>query len=117
MLLPKLVAGAIGLREKNNNEINETDPPQRAGAGLRRGSSCNSQPTRAGGGIRLQARRQHPETHPLSIRLTEVAREIGSRSSGRLTVTVFPNSQLGGDPEILSQLSSGGIELLAFLEA
>jgi TRAP-type C4-dicarboxylate transport system substrate-binding protein len=46
-----------------------------------------------------------------------VAREIGSRSSGRLTVTVFPNSQLGGDPEILSQLSSGGIELLAFLEA
>jgi tripartite ATP-independent transporter DctP family solute receptor len=54
-----------------------------------------------------------PETHPLSIRLTEAAREIGARSSGRLSITVFPNSQLGGDPEMLSQLRAGGIELLA----
>ena len=54
-----------------------------------------------------------PETHPLSIRLAEAAREIGTRSSGRLNITVFPNSQLGGDPEMLSQLRAGGIELLA----
>lgn len=54
-----------------------------------------------------------PDTHPLSIRLIEAAREIGSRSSGRVSVTVFPNSQLGGDPEMLSQLRAGGIELLA----
>jgi tripartite ATP-independent transporter DctP family solute receptor len=54
-----------------------------------------------------------PETHPLSIRLAEAAKEIGSRSSGRLNITVFPNSQLGGDPEMLSQLRAGGIELLA----
>ena len=54
-----------------------------------------------------------PETHPLSIRLTEAAKEIGTRSSGRLNITVFPNSQLGGDPEMLSQLRAGGIELLA----
>jgi len=53
-----------------------------------------------------------PETHPLSIRLTEAAKEIGTRSSGRLNITVFPNSQLGGDPEMLSQLRAGGIELL-----
>ncbi len=54
-----------------------------------------------------------PETHPLTIRLTEAARAIGEQSSGRLSVTVFPNSQLGGDPEMLSQLRAGGIELLA----
>jgi tripartite ATP-independent transporter DctP family solute receptor len=30
-----------------------------------------------------------------------------------LNITVFPNSQLGGDPEMLSQLRAGGIELLA----
>jgi len=54
-----------------------------------------------------------PETHPLTVRLTEAARAIGSQSSGRLMVTVFPNSQLGGDPEMLSQLRAGGIELLA----
>jgi len=54
-----------------------------------------------------------PETHPLTVRLTEAAREIGGRSGGRLHVTVFANSQLGGDPEMLSQVRAGGIELLA----
>jgi tripartite ATP-independent transporter DctP family solute receptor len=54
-----------------------------------------------------------PDTHPLTLRLTEAARAIGSQSSGRLNVTVFPNSQLGGDPEMLSQVRAGGIELLA----
>jgi TRAP-type transport system periplasmic protein len=54
-----------------------------------------------------------PDTHPLTIRLTDAARAIGEQSKGRLNVTVFPNSQLGGDPEMLSQLRAGGIELLA----
>ncbi len=54
-----------------------------------------------------------PDTHPLTLRLTEAAKEAGARSSGRLNVTVFSNSQLGGDPEMLSQLRAGGIELLA----
>jgi TRAP-type transport system periplasmic protein len=54
-----------------------------------------------------------PDTHPLTVRLIEAARAIGTQSSGRLNVTVFPNSQLGGDPEMLSQLRAGGIELLA----
>jgi TRAP-type transport system periplasmic protein len=54
-----------------------------------------------------------PDTHPLTVRLVEAARAIGTQSGGRLNVTVFPNSQLGGDPEMLSQLRAGGIELLA----
>jgi tripartite ATP-independent transporter DctP family solute receptor len=54
-----------------------------------------------------------PDTHPLTLRLIEAAKAIGEQSSGRLTVTVFPNSQLGGDPEMLSQVRAGGIELLA----
>jgi TRAP-type transport system periplasmic protein len=54
-----------------------------------------------------------PDNHPLTLRLTEAAKAIGAQSSGRLNVTVFPNSQLGGDPEMLSQLRAGGIELLA----
>jgi TRAP-type transport system periplasmic protein len=54
-----------------------------------------------------------PDTHPLTVRLIEAARATGAQSSGRLNVTVFPNSQLGGDPEMLSQLRAGGIELLA----
>jgi tripartite ATP-independent transporter DctP family solute receptor len=54
-----------------------------------------------------------PDAHPLTVRLMEAARAIGAQSSGRLNVTVFPNSQLGGDPEMLSQVRAGGIELLA----
>jgi tripartite ATP-independent transporter DctP family solute receptor len=70
-------------------------------------------PARAASEFDLKLGVNTPETHPLSIRLTEAAQEIGSRSSGRITITVFPNSQLGGDPEMLSQLRAGGIELLA----
>ncbi len=54
-----------------------------------------------------------PETHPLTIRLTEAAKAVGAQSSGRVNITVFANSQLGGDPEMLSQVRAGGIELLA----
>src|ERR1700722_14155836 len=54
-----------------------------------------------------------PDSHPLTLRLTEAARAVGAQSSGRLNVTVFSNSQLGGDPEMLSQVRAGGIELLA----
>jgi tripartite ATP-independent transporter DctP family solute receptor len=54
-----------------------------------------------------------PDTHPLTIRLIEAARSILAQSAGRLNITVFPNSQLGGDPEMLSQLRAGGIDLLA----
>ncbi len=46
-------------------------------------------------------------------RLTEAAHAAASQSGGRLNVTVFPNSQLGGDPEMLSQVRAGGIDLLA----
>ncbi|MDI2057229.1 MULTISPECIES: TRAP transporter substrate-binding protein [Bradyrhizobium] len=54
-----------------------------------------------------------PETHPLTMRLTEAAKAVGAQSSGRVLITVFANSQLGGDPEMLSQVRAGGIELLA----
>jgi TRAP-type transport system periplasmic protein len=54
-----------------------------------------------------------PDTHPLTLRLVEAANAIGAQSSGRLNVTVFANSQLGGDPEMLSQVRAGGLELFA----
>jgi TRAP-type transport system periplasmic protein len=54
-----------------------------------------------------------PDEHPLTIRLIEAARAIGSQSGGRLNIAVFSNSQLGGDPEMLSQVRAGGIELMA----
>ena len=54
-----------------------------------------------------------PDDHPLTLRLMEAARAVGAQTSGRLNITVFPNSQLGGDPEMLSQVRAGGIEMFA----
>lgn len=72
-----------------------------------------TRPARAAAEFAFKLGVDTPETHPLTIRLTEAAKEAATRSSGRLVVTVFANSQLGGDPEMLSQLRAGGIELLA----
>jgi TRAP-type transport system periplasmic protein len=54
-----------------------------------------------------------PDSHPLTIRLVEASKAIASQSGGRLNIAVFSNSQLGGDPEMLSQVRAGGIELMA----
>src|ERR1700709_210126 len=70
-------------------------------------------PARAAAEFEFKPGANTPDTHPLTLRLIEAARAIGAQSSGRLNITVFPNSQLGGDPEMLSQVRAGGIELLA----
>src|SRR5471030_1872223 len=76
-------------------------------------SSILARPASAAAEFEFKLGVNTPDTHPLTLRLIEAARAIGAQSSGRLNVTVFPNSQLGGDPEMLSQLRAGGIELLA----
>ncbi|HLG84216.1 MAG TPA: TRAP transporter substrate-binding protein [Bradyrhizobium sp.] len=72
-----------------------------------------SRPANAAADFEFKLGVNTPDTHPLTIRLAEAAKQAGDRSAGRLAVTVFANSQLGGDPEMLSQLRAGGIELLA----
>src|SRR5216684_1781036 len=75
-------------------------------------STALSKPAGASAEFEFKLGVNTPDTHPLTLRLTEAAHAIGAQSSGRLNVTVFANSQLGGDPE-MSQLRAGGIELLA----
>jgi tripartite ATP-independent transporter DctP family solute receptor len=52
-----------------------------------------------------------PMTHPLHIRAQQAADRIKQESNGRLEIVIFPNNQLGGDTDMLSQVRSGGIEL------
>ena len=54
-----------------------------------------------------------PETHPMTVRGREAAARILEQSSGRLELRLFPNSQLGGDTEMISQARSGALELFA----
>jgi TRAP-type transport system periplasmic protein len=83
------------------------------GASVAWACSVLARPAKAAAEFEFKLGVNTPDAHPLTIRLTEAAKDIAARSSGRLVVTVFPNSQLGGDPEMLSQVRAGGIELLA----
>lgn len=51
-----------------------------------------------------------PLTHPLNIRATEAADRIRQETNGDLDIHIFPNNQLGGDTDMLSQVRSGAID-------
>lgn len=49
--------------------------------------------------------------HPMNVRLRDAVAKIQEESSGRMEVQLFPNNQLGGDTDMLSQLRSGAIQM------
>ena len=51
-----------------------------------------------------------PVTHPSNIRVREAVEAIKKESGGRVDISVFPNNQLGGDTDMLSQVRSGAID-------
>src|SRR4051812_37256759 len=51
-----------------------------------------------------------PVTHPSTVRVKEAAEKIRSDTNGRVDIQVFPNNQLGGDTDMLSQVRSGAID-------
>jgi tripartite ATP-independent transporter DctP family solute receptor len=51
-----------------------------------------------------------PLTFPLHIRLTKAAEHIARESNGRVELQLFPDAQLGGDNDLLSQARSGAID-------
>ena len=51
-----------------------------------------------------------PLTHPLNIRAQQAVDRIRTESKGRVEITIFPDNQLGGDTDMLSQVRSGGID-------
>ena len=50
-------------------------------------------------------------THPMNVQLREAVDRIRRESGGRMEIQVFPNNQLGGDTDVLSQLRTGVIQL------
>ena len=50
-------------------------------------------------------------SHPMNIRLREAVDKIKEESGGRMEIQLFPNSQLGGDTDMLSQLRTGAIQM------
>ena len=48
--------------------------------------------------------------HPINVRAREAVAKIKEESKGRVEIEIFPNNQLGGDTDMLSQVRTGGIE-------
>jgi len=51
-------------------------------------------------------------SHPMNGRTAEAAKRIAEASGGQLEIRLFPNSALGGDPQMLAQARTGAVELL-----
>lgn len=60
--------------------------------------------------FKLKIANNFPATHPTNIRLKEAAEAIHAESKGRVDIQLFPNNQLGGDTDMLSQVRSGAID-------
>ena len=58
----------------------------------------------------LKLANNQPLTHPSNIRVLEAIDRIKEQSDGRIEITVFPQSQLGADTDVLGQLRSGGVD-------
>ena len=52
-------------------------------------------------------------THPTTAGLQAACADILRDSKGRLNIQVFPNSQLGSDTDMISQVRSGGIDFVS----
>jgi tripartite ATP-independent transporter DctP family solute receptor len=59
--------------------------------------------------IELKYGNNLPLSHPLNVRAAEAAEEIKSKTNGRVEIKIFPNNQLGGDTDMLSQVRNGAI--------
>ena len=51
--------------------------------------------------------------HPTTVNLTAAAKKIHDATNGEVEVQVFPNSQLGDDTHMLSNLRSGAMQMMA----
>lgn len=51
-----------------------------------------------------------PASHPLNTRIQDAANAILKDTDGRMELRLFPNNQLGGDPDMFAQLRAGALE-------
>jgi TRAP-type C4-dicarboxylate transport system substrate-binding protein len=52
-----------------------------------------------------------PDGHPMAIRAREAMALIKEESGGRLDITLYTNSLLGGDTAMISQTLAGALEM------
>jgi TRAP-type transport system periplasmic protein len=76
------------------------------------GAAVTSVPAFAQSGpIVLKWANNIPITHPSNVRIREAAEAIKAETGGKVDIQIFPNNQLGGDTDMLSQVRSGAIDI------
>ena len=63
------------------------------------------------GTIALKWANNIPVTHPSNIRVREAVDAIKAETGGKVDISIFPNNQLGGDTDMLSQVRNGAIDI------
>lgn len=84
---------------------------------LAAGSLAMALPTRhvfaQAGDIRLKYGTAFPADHPGTLRIKEAAEAIRKDTGGKVDLQVYPNSQLGSEPDMISQTRAGAIDFMS----
>jgi TRAP-type transport system periplasmic protein len=62
---------------------------------------------------RLRYGTAFPASHPGVVRIVEAAEVIKKQSSGLVDLQVYPNSQLGSEPDMFSQTRAGALDFMS----
>ena len=81
-----------------------------AGAGAIAGASVLGRRAQAAE-FNLKYGNDLPATHPINKRAAEACDAIRAATNGRVDIQIFPNSQLGGSTDMLSQVRSGALDI------
>lgn len=63
--------------------------------------------------IRLRYGTAFPVSHPGVTRIVEAAAAIKTRTDGAVDLQVYPNSQLGGEADMFTQVRSGALDMMS----
>ncbi len=83
------------------------------GAAALGATALANRPARAGQRFVIKFGIDLAADHPSTIHAVAAAKEIKAATNGNVIVQVFPNSQLGNDTHMLSELRSGAIQMMA----
>lgn len=65
---------------------------------------------RAGDPIRIKWGNDLATAHPVMVRMKTAVAAIAKETNGAVAIEVFPNNQLGGDTDMMTQMRSGALE-------
>src|SRR5207344_3448030 len=63
--------------------------------------------------IKLKYGTAFPADHPDTLRIKEAAEAIRKDTGGKVDLQVYPTSQLGSEPDMISQVRAGAIDIMS----